>query len=187
MERCLGVKLNPRSKEWLNAQAGLVEFPKGHHPVRQGEQMEAFYFLIRGLVRGYYVDEDGREITKCFSQENQFFSSECFRTGTNASFSVECLESCRCIRIPYSSVRSLDELGRTMNRLYQDELARLDNRVKNLLSMSARERYLEFCREYPGLQERVPLKYIASYIGIQAGSISRIRKEIKNSPKNEQM
>jgi hypothetical protein len=61
------------------------------------------------------------------------------------------------------------------------EVDKLENRAKNLVLLNAEERYDDFCRRYSKLHDRVELRYIASYIGIRAASLSRIRKEIKNS------
>lgn len=180
IERCLKIQLDEQVKDLLNTESTIVTFNKGDHPVREGDKMDSFYFLIYGLVRGYFIDKEGNDVTKCFSCENQFFSSECFRTKENSSLFVECLEESKCIKIPYNIVRKLEELTPAINKLYWDEIARLDERVKDLFLMNAEERYINFCREYPNLQNRVPLKYIASYIGIQAGSMSRIRKKLKN-------
>ena len=65
--------------------------------------------------------------------------------------------------------------------LYLKEVEMLEKRTKDLLLLSAEERYLLFCRNYPNLEHRVPLKMISSFIGIQAGSMSRIRKKIKKN------
>jgi CRP/FNR family transcriptional regulator, anaerobic regulatory protein len=180
IERCLKVQLDEEVKDLLNAQSTIVTFHKGEHPVREGDKMDSFYFLIYGLVRGYFIDKEGNSVTKCFSCEKQFFSAECFRTNEKSSLFVECLEESKCIKIPYSLVRKLEDLTQVINKLYLDEIARLDGRVKELFLLNAEERYINFCREYPDLQDRVPLKYIASYIGIQAGSMSRIRRKLKN-------
>lgn len=54
-------------------------------------------------------------------------------------------------------------LSTYINNLYLREVGKLENRAKDLLLLSAEERYISFCREYPNLQKRLPLKYIASY------------------------
>ena len=185
LESCLHLQLTPEVKRLLDTEASIVTFPKGHHPVRQGEEANSFYFLVYGIVQGYYLDEEGDEHTKCFGQENSFFSSECFRTNGDASCYVECLEECKCIRIPYSTVRTLmrmdDEVQEKINHLYLEEVEKLEKRAKGLLLQDAEERYCQFCKDYPNLQNRIPVKYIASYIGIRASALSRIRQQLKKS------
>lgn len=100
------------------------------------------------------------------------------------TFYVECLEECKCLRLPYSLVQkitSLDQqVGNYIQNLYLEEVGKLEHRTRDLLLMTAEERYISFCKDYPSLQRRVQLRYIASYIGIQPASMSRIRKKLKN-------
>ena len=183
LEKCLKVKLHKEAADMVNTDAAIVTMEKGRHPIRMGEEVTDFYFIVYGIVRGYYIDEDGNDMTKCFACENHFFGSECFRTNKESTFFVECLEECKCIRLPYQLVKELlladPQVAGCIQNLYLDEGGKLEDRAKKLLLLSAEERYILFCREYPSLQKRLPLKYIASYIGIKPGSMSRIRKKLK--------
>ena len=162
----------------------LWSFPDKHIALMEGMKSTNLYFIIRGIVRGYYIDEQGNDITKCFSSENEFFSSEGLRTASVSSFTIECLEDCQCIQIPYELVYKVikedENLNNVFVKYYLKEVEKLENRIKNSALMNAEERYIDFCKQYPHLHDRVELKYIASYIGIRAASLSRIRKEMKN-------
>lgn len=186
LEERLKIKISKKIADMVNNEASFVEFPGKHIVLLEGTKSTNLYFIIRGIVRGYYIDEQGNDITKCFSSENGFFSSEGLRTGSVSSFTIECLEDCRCIRLPYSLVHGIMEKDECLRdlfvRYYLEEVQRLENRARNLVLMDAESRYLDFCRTYPDLYNRVELKYIASYIGIRAASLSRIRKEMKNAP-----
>lgn len=177
----LPLPLNDWESEALCPQVTWVTWDKGSRPVRAGERADAFYALARGLVRGLYEDVEGREGTKCFAWERDFFASECFRTGRAATYTVECLEPCLCVRLPYNTVRAVMErrdCWRTfVEQLYRDEVGRLEERNRQLLLLDAGERYRQFCHTYPEWEDRVPLKYIASYLGIHPGSLSRLRTE----------
>ena len=185
LEEGLGIKINENVADMINHEAYFADFPCKHIVLLEGQKASNLYFIISGTVRGYYIDEQGNDITKCFSSENEFFSSEGLRTGNASSFTIECLEDCRCIQLPYVLVRKImKEDGRLNNlivKYYLKEVENLENRVKNSAMMNAEERYIDFCRQYPHLKDRVELKYIASYIGIRAASLSRIRKEMKNT------
>jgi CRP-like cAMP-binding protein len=63
------------------------------------------YYIIKGLVRGYYLTFNGNEITKCFSAEEEIFGVEGFLYNRNATYYVECLEDVDCIRISYEVIR----------------------------------------------------------------------------------
>ena len=184
LKNCLKIRLDKDISVVIDDKASVVTFEKGYHPIQMGDKVSSFYFIIYGIVRGYYIDDDGKEATKCFSFENGFFGSECFRTNSYSSFYVECIEECKCIKLPYTVIRKIISMDKQVEQyvqnLYLEELGKLESRAKYLLLLSADERYISFCKEYPNLQRRIPLKFIASFIGIKAGSMSRIRKKLKN-------
>lgn len=165
----------------LDEKSEYVTYQKGDTALLEGDRSDNLYFIIAGIVRGYYIDDKGNDITKCFSRENEFFSSEGLRTEGPSTFTIECLEACKCIRMPYSLVNEIIDLNMAFreyfNRFYFREIGKLEQRAKNLIVMTAEERYIDFCRQFPDLYNRVDLKYIASYIGIRAASLSRIRKK----------
>lgn len=184
LEKGLGIEINENIAWMINDEASFVEFPCKHIVLLEGMKSYNLYIIIHGIVRGYYIDEQGNDITKCFSSESEFFSSEGLRTADVSSFTIECLEDCRCIKLPYQLVHKVMEEDENLKNLfikyYLLEIEKLENRVKNSALMHAEERYINFCKQYPNLLDMVELKYVASYIGIRAASLSRIRKGMKN-------
>jgi CRP-like cAMP-binding protein len=188
LEEGLGIKIDENIAEMINDEASFEEFPCKRIALLEGVKSTNLYFIIRGIVRGYYIDEQGNDITKCFSRENEFFSSEGLRTASVSSFTIECLEDCTCIQLPYRLVYKImkedEKLKDLFVNYYLQEVEKLESRTKNLTLMNAEERYIDFCKQYHYLLGRVELKYIASYIGIRSASLSRIRKEMKNTSFN---
>lgn len=184
LEEGLEIKIDENIAYMINDEVSFINFPGKHIVLMEGMKSTNLYFIIRGIVRGYYIGENGNDITKCFSSQNEFFSSEGLRTASASSFTIECLEDCQCIQIPYGLVYKIIKEDENLNNIfikyYLKEVEKLENRVKNSALMNAEERYINFCRQYPHLHDRVELKYIASYIGIRAASLSRIRKGMKN-------
>lgn len=185
LEERLEIKMNKNAADMIDDGAFFEEFPSKHIIILlEGAKASDLYFIIHGVVRGYYIDDHGNDITKCFSSENEFFSSEGLRTEWDSSFTIECLEACKCIRLPYELVYKIMKEDENLNNLvakyYLMEVAKLENRAKKLALMNAEERYIDFCRQSPQLNDRVELKYIASYIGIREASLSRIRKRMKD-------
>ena len=180
--------LNERIAELINLHSSIVTLFAGYTVLREGEKAYCCYLVLSGVVRGYYIDKHGNDISKCFSSENEFFSSEGLREGVESSFTIECIEDCRCIKLPYELIRQLSiEDGRIktfISQLYSNEVYKVQSRVKNLMLMSAEERYNDFCEHFPHLQNRIPLKHIASYINVRAASLSRIRKRMKKASQN---
>lgn len=185
LEEGLGIKMNRNIAEMINGEASFVEFPEKHIVLLEGMKSSNLFLIIRGIVRGYYIDDQGNDITKCFSSEKEFFSSEGLRTGRVSSFTIECLEACQCIRLPYELVHKIMKEDENLKNFFLNynlsEIEKLEKKAKNLALMNAEERYIDFCKQYPYLHNRVELKYIASYIGIRAASLSRIRKGMKNN------
>jgi CRP-like cAMP-binding protein len=182
LERKLQTTLTHHVEGMINREAQIVSFPSGHTVLWEGDTALYLYYIIKGAVRGYYIDRKGNGMTKCFCTENDFFSTEGFRTSAPATFTIECLEGCQCLRLPYKSlmyiVVSDKRVSDSISCLFQAEVSKQEDRNKKLMLLNAEERYLVFCNDYPHLHKRIALKYIASYIGVHAASLSRIRKKV---------
>lgn len=185
LKRKLQITLSHNAEEMLNREAQTVSFPAGHTVLWEGDTASYLYYMIKGVVRGYYIDCKGNDITKCFCAEGEFFSTEGFRLSSPASFTIECLEDCTCLQLPYKLlkhiVKSDNNAGDLVSRLFQAEVGKQEDRSKKLMLLNAEERYIAFCHDYPHLHIRIALKYIASYIGVRAASLSRIRKKKKSN------
>lgn len=183
IETLLGTRFDKATRALIEQNTRIVRYPAGTVALHEGDSSSSLYMLLQGIVRGYYIDNEGNDITKCFSSEGGMFSSEGLRTEGPSTFTIECLEACECVEIPYQFIYQLTEMNKEvlmhLNKYFLHEVARLEYRSRDLVMKNARERYERFCEEYPGLHERVPLKYIASYIGVRAASLSRIRRQIK--------
>jgi CRP-like cAMP-binding protein len=183
-ERKLQVILTQDVKETIDIKTNVVSFSAGHTVLWEGDTASYLYYIIQGLVRGYYIDSKGNDVTKCFCAEDDFFSTEGFRISSLATFTIECLEDCKCLQLPYTSLKSIvksnKSIGDSVSHLFQVEVSKQEDRSKSLMLLNAEERYRAFSSNYPNLYNRVPLKYIASYIGVRAASLSRIRKKQKS-------
>lgn len=184
LERKLHTTLNCQVEEIIDREIKTVSFPSGHTVLWEGDTASYLYYIIQGIVRGYYVDSKGNDITKCFCGEDDFFSTEGFRISSPATFTIECLEDCKCLQLPYKSLKSIVNSNKyisdLVSHLFQMEVSKQEERSKNLMLLSAEERYHVFCSDYAHLHNRIALKYIASYIGVRAASLSRIRKNLKS-------
>ena len=183
LEHNLKLKFNMETEQLIDRETLILTVEKGQIILWEGERAKILYFIIKGIVRGYYIDEKGDEITKCFSMENEFCSTEGFRTKKESSFTIETLERSNLIKIPYDVIYKIiesdEKIKNSVNNLYFKELEKVENRAKNLMLLNGEKRYKEFCKQYSNLQKRVELQYIASYIGVKPGSLSRIRKKLK--------
>ncbi|HEY3404516.1 MAG TPA: Crp/Fnr family transcriptional regulator [Ohtaekwangia sp.] len=155
---------------------------KGEFLVEAGEVCNYVSFINRGSFRAYW-DVDGHETTKNFFFENEYASDyESFLTRKPARINVKAMEDCELVELDYESVQSLYEqypVWQKYGRLIAESLfLHLAQRSRDLLSKSPEELYLDLMHTRPHIIERVPLLHIASYLGVQPESLSRIRKRV---------
>jgi len=150
--------------------------------LRPGEIERHIYFVNQGCLRMYHTDTDGQEHNLCFYPENwwacdivSFFKA---KRATNSIQALEDTEVC------YFSLPALERLFTEVPRferffriLTQNGFDMFQRRVTSNLSKTAEHRYREFRRHYPGLEQRISQKQIASYLGITAAFLSMMRKE----------
>ena len=161
IKKCLKIDFDNSVENIIDTGASIIIFEKGTMPIEMGEMINCFYFIIYGLVRGYYIDDDGNEVTKCFVYENGFFGSECYRTKDTSTFFVDCLEECKCIKLPYFLIQKIMSIDQRVNQLihsmYLNEIGKLEDRTRKLLLLTAEERYI-FLQGISKLAEAVTAK-----------------------------
>jgi CRP-like cAMP-binding protein len=159
-------------------------FAAGEHLVRASEPMPAFFFVVSGLARYYYLTPDGKEVNKAFHVEREFIGNVPTAAADAPSrFFVQALETTRVVVLPRAALTELydrhpawDRLG----RLQAERVAALKiAREAELLLDSAETRYRSFLRDRPDLSERLPQYQIASYLGITDVALSRIRRRMR--------
>lgn len=177
------IELEDDLKELFNSTATIKSIQKGTILLRQGEIPTSLYYIHKGIVRGYYIDDTGNDVTKCFACETEFACAEGLLRSGETSFSVECLEDSICVIIPYDSIKQGMKKSSQMKAIFDDYIKKILvstlNREKALLMQDALDRYIEFKKEYSSLEGRINQVYIASYIGVRASSLSRIKRTMK--------
>lgn len=163
--------------------AGIFH-PKKSEPdeflLHPGDEDYELFFVHRGLLRIYYLDEEGRESNKAFPSEGGFAGPLATALLELPSrYGIQALESTELLAARYSDYFDLldrhpvfDRLGR---KAVEWVLGQRELREQSLLQQSARERYIDFREQYPGLIQRIPQYHIASYLGITEVSLSRLR------------
>jgi CRP-like cAMP-binding protein len=144
-----------------------------------GHSCKTIYFLEKGMARIFYFKEHV-DITESFSFENQLVVRfESLFTGKPSQKGIELLENADLIAIDAAKLFKLYDLHPDIERLFRKitEAALVEqiNRIESLQFHTAEERYKFLLSESPDILKRVPLKHIASYLGITAVSLSRIR------------
>jgi CRP-like cAMP-binding protein len=152
---------------------------KNEFLVTNGKRCWHLYFLQQGALRGYYTLE-GKEITHWFAFENDFVTSfHSFITGQPAVENIQLLQGSILWSMSREKLNILldrfPEIERLVRIIYENYYIRLEERFINSQFKSAAERYQNLLEQAPHIIERVPLGYIASYLGISQETLSRIR------------
>jgi CRP-like cAMP-binding protein len=172
----------PLSRDAMEAIAGItksVEVKKNQDLQPIGHTCRTIYFLEKGLARIYYYKED-IDITESFSFENSLVVRfESLFAGQPSRKGIQALEDCRLFAINANLLTKLydkfPEIERLLRKITEAQLVENINRVESIQFNTAEERYHQLLREAPDVLKRVPLKYVASYLGITPVSLSRIR------------
>ncbi len=184
-------------KTYLISNAGLTEeqfqkissvlkpatFSKGKFLLNKGEICKNSFFVEKGLLRSYTIDEAGKEHINQFACENWFMSDRSSAYFNEPSdFFIDAIEDTAVVLIDLEFINLISEVSKSFRQynelLLQNHIRHLQKRINQLLAASAEKRYLDFISLYPDLTLRVPQWMIASYLGITPESLSRVRKEL---------
>jgi CRP-like cAMP-binding protein len=155
----------------------------GRHLLKPEQECNYLAFIQNGCFRVYYHDIKGKEIITWFSFSEMVITDLLgFYTTGKAQFYVEALEDSIIYKITKQELENLYQqypIYREFGRKFAEEaLTMLMQRTMSLHTKSAEDRYRELM-QIPDFMQKIPLKYLASYLGITDTSLSRIRKNIR--------
>lgn len=161
-------------KKILKSKENLLEF---------NQQDSNLYFVLNGCVRLFVVDNNGAEINLGFGYEDSFVTCfQTFITGKPSLLSIEAIMDTEVVCISKKDLTALMHTNHEIAKWYQSMLeitlsGHIQRQVE-LLTLSPSERYSVFIKRSGHLINRIPLKYIASYLMMQPETLSRIRAKI---------
>jgi CRP-like cAMP-binding protein len=173
---------SPLSKEGEKAIAeisNIVTIKKNKDLQPIGHTCKTIYFIKKGVARIYYF-KDGIDITERFFFENSIIARvESLFTGKPSRKAIQILEDAEIIAINSTQLFKLydtfSEIERLFRKIFEAAYVETVNRIEGMQFHSAEERYNALITEAPNVLMRVPLKYVASFLGITQVSLSRIR------------
>lgn len=144
-------------------------------------------FVYSGLLRTFYIDDKGNQISVNFPRENQYATHyPAFITQTPSKYYFQCIEPTTVVNLSYKHIQEaynrfpiLERYGRLVA---EEALKVLHRRIESFLFDTAETRYLNFMEANPNLFNRVSLSYLSSYLGIERQSLTRIRKKLTHKP-----
>ncbi|WP_158798807.1 Crp/Fnr family transcriptional regulator [Pedobacter sp. L105] len=149
----------------------------------QGEASRYIYFVEKGALRSYSIDKVGNEHVLQLAIEGHWIADlSSFVSQSPGNINIEAIEDSEVLLLPHHDLESLFEqipqMERFFRQLYQRAYVTLQQRHHAAQSDHAEERYRQLIHEHPYVAARIPLIYIASYLGITPESLSRIRKQL---------
>ena len=160
-----------------------MHYEKGSILLKNGDVCKHSFFVEKGLLRSFMLDEDGKEHVIQFAPENWFIvdRSSVYFNDPSESY-IEAIEDTEVVFISEDFMCLAAEVSQTFARyndkLLHNHIRQMQKRINLLLGATAEKRYLSFIEMYPDLLLRVPQWMIASYLGITPESLSRVRKEL---------
>jgi CRP/FNR family transcriptional regulator, anaerobic regulatory protein len=169
-------------RERLIQDLEIIEVPKKTILLRDGETADYLYVVVTGLLRSYYIKDDS-EICSRFMKENHIVVSvNSFYARRPGYEFIEAMEDSTLARIHYDRLQKLykdhSDFNYTARILTENYFVQSEERLYLLRKQKAEERYLFFLEKYSDLMTRVPLQYIATFLGMNLETLSRIRKKL---------
>ncbi|HEY0297938.1 MAG TPA: Crp/Fnr family transcriptional regulator [Arachidicoccus sp.] len=176
--------LNQQQIDFILKKTKELELRKDEYFSEAGKVPKYCGFIVEGVIRICYYNNKGEEITKYFLDENSVVSDYFnFMESLVASEYLQAVTDCKLLVFSKQDWKEISDTivdwDNILNKMIQKFLFQKLNKKGQLIEQDATTRYLTFIEKFPTLVNRVPLSYIASYLGITQSSLSRIRKNIR--------
>lgn len=178
-------QIHPLKDESITAILAILsqkDFTKKAFLVKQGDISTELYFVYSGCVREFFEDANANEVNTWFGFENSIaVSTYSFFSQKPSLTNIQAIEDLKTIVIKHEDLQRLfdqfhdiERLGRLIVEQY---LVQIEEIKVILQTLSARERYEYIITNKPEIVQRIPLKYLASFLGIQLETLSRVRSQ----------
>lgn len=178
---------SPNELELVLSQFERVEFKKNEYFIQEHKVANYYYFLEEGFARSYAIDLEGNDITtKFFTKNDIIIDWHSYFLKKPAREYIQAASKCTAWKIYFDNfmklfkIEAFREVGRTrlVNNYFE-----LKNHTVSMIADQAKDRYLNLVATQPDVVHNVPLKHIATYLGVTDTSLSRIRKDILKNAK----
>jgi CRP-like cAMP-binding protein len=180
------IKLDDEEKKYFESILHYKKLERGKVLLNYGEICKSEYFVIDGCLRNYSIDKEGKEHIIAFAPADWWTSDlYSYITETPAEHIIDALIPTEVFEIRKRDMEEvyqrIPKFERFFRILFQHSIVNQMSRIRQVMSVPAEERYKVFIKQYPGIYEQIPLKYIASYLGISPEFLSKIRNKIAHT------
>lgn len=151
--------------------------------LKEGKICNYIGFVTKGILRAYFFDDFANEITTQFYPEGSLIISfDSFNNQIPSKENIRAIEDTDLMVISFEKQKEIYQLVPVWNQICKDLADSISRemleRTRQFQTMSASERYYDFCKKHPDILQKVTLGYIASYIGVDIATLSRIRRKV---------
>ncbi|RYF37999.1 MAG: Crp/Fnr family transcriptional regulator [Chitinophagaceae bacterium] len=181
------IPLNKEEKEMVRERFHPRLFRKRQYVLQEGDVCMQFYFVVRGCLRMYKIDDQGATHILQFASENNWINDlGSFHQIKPSALNIDALEDTVVMQISHADLISLyiaaPKFDRIFRVLIENGFIRLQERLLQNISSTAEERYQTFLEIYPHLVNRLSQVQIASFLGITPEFLSRLRNRRASKP-----
>jgi len=175
--------LNEEDQQFIVDQIPVEEFKKGAVLFKQGDAPTKCYFILKGCVRQYSIDEEGREVTSNFYTEEQAIAIfNHHKPDKSSDYTYTCIEDSIIVVGDLDTEQDMynkhPQLEMMTRRMIEENFSQVQEEYAAFIASSPEERFKTLQMKRPSLIDRVPQHQLASYLGITPESLSRIKKRI---------
>ena len=177
------VSLTPTDKEMINTFFMRKRLRKKQYLLQEGDVCKYLSFVAKGLIRTYNVDEKGDEHMSVFGWEGWWISDfNSFLSAEPAVFNIDAIEDTELLMISRPDYDDLTLKVPIMDRyfriLFQNSLVTKERRLMSSITHTAEQKYVQLLDSNPEIISRIPQNMVASYLGIAAETLSRIKRNL---------
>jgi CRP-like cAMP-binding protein len=146
--------------------------------IQEGDSVTNDYFVTKGLLKAYHIDQEGKEHIIQFAMEDWWVTDyQAYFNQAKALLNVDCIEDVEVLSLSLHNrdkiCADLHKIEHFFRRKSNAGYVALQRRILSMLNSNAKERYEQFSSQYPALLQRVPKTLIASYLGVSRETLSR--------------
>jgi CRP-like cAMP-binding protein len=163
--------------------AELIDLEKYDYLIQQGEECRDVAFVCSGTLRSFYISQKDEEITYCISFPGSFITAySSFITGKKTTENIQALEKVQLIVLKRSFINGLAEKStnwlKFLKMMAENQYVELEERIFQLQKFDATHRYTILIEKSPQFIRSIPLRFLASYLGVTPRHLSRIRSRV---------
>lgn len=161
------------------------QLKKDEYYIQEGKVSQNVSFVHSGLLRSFYYNSNGEDVTYCFTFSNSFITAySSFLTQTSTAENIQALTDIELFSISRDQILQLEKSSVNWLLLFksiaEQEYVKMEKRIFLLQKETAEKRYDDLLKNKAKYLQHIPLNYLASYLGVSQRHLSRIRKAISN-------